>query len=46
MTVSVSAIISTVSEVSCCTGVLMVNDLENMGMNIVGVRLGDAAARI
>ena len=44
--VSVSVIISTVSEVSCCTGVQMVNDLENMGMNIVGVRLGDAAARI
>ena len=46
MRVSVSAIISIGSEVSCCTGVQIVNDLENVGMNIVGVRLGDAAARI
>lgn len=37
MRVSVSATISMVSEVSCCTGVQTVNDLENMGMKIVGV---------
>ena len=46
MRVSVSVTISIVSGVSCCTGVQTVNDLENMGMNIVGVRLGDAAPRI
>ena len=37
MRISVSATISMVSEVSCCTGVQTVNDLENMGMKIVGV---------
>ena len=37
MRVSVSSTISMVSEVSCCTGVQTVNDLENMGMKIVGV---------
>ena len=37
MRISVSATISMVSEVSCCTGVHTGNDLENMGMKIVGV---------
>ena len=37
MRISVSATISMVSQVSCCTGVQTVNDLENMGMKIVGV---------